>query len=193
MNHREAASARMRAALAVLLLLVLPGCLEGGEEDVTTSTPPGAASPTPSPPSATPTTPAASPPPGGEAGSVEFRTLAEGQQGGPDVPSRRVFTSEAAWRAEAGAYGEASAQEVDFAAETVIAVSLGQRPSGCFSVAVTRAEQSANGGTLVEVTTYEPSPGAFCASVVTHPFHVVALEGAARQVTFVERNMTYGA
>ena len=176
----------MRVAL-VLGLVLLAGCLEEGAEDggapapdepMGSSTPASSATPTPTPPSSEPT-------------NVSFRVLGEGQQEGPESVERAAYDTEAEWAAASQRYPET--ESPDLASETVVAVAAGQRPNGCWGIAVTGAQKQPDGQVVVEVTTYAPPPDAFCIDVVTYPWQVVALEGKHADVAFVERTATYGS
>ena len=80
--------------------------------------------------------------------------------------------------------------DVDFESEMVIAVVLGQRSSGGFSVAVDAIVRSGNS---VGVRVKEEAPGANCVTpaVISSPFHVVKLERVTSEFSFVdEREVT---
>lgn len=196
----------MRFAL-ILALALLAGCLEERPENTDgpdPTRPPAALTPTPAPTPAatpaTPTTPATPPPadttppgttPSPTPGEVRFRVLGQGQQGGPEAPERGAYASEEKWAAASRRYPPV--ESPDLSRETVVAVAAGQRPNGCWGIAVTDAARQADGTVVVQVTTYEPSPDAFCTEVVTYPWHVVALDAADALVRFEERRATYGA
>ena len=188
----------MRVILAASVLL-LAGCLEPTSDDpgVAPGTDDAPEDPTPitstPPTSATPTSP--SPPATGTPAGpmvVTFRSLADGQQEGPESPQRESYHNAVEWGLASQRYPGAD-ETIDFTQETTVAVALGQRPDGCWAIRVTNATQQAPGVVMVEVTTYEPNPEMFCTQVVTYPYHVVALKGAYDEVTFSERNATYGS
>ena len=67
----------------------------------------------------------------------------------------------------------------------VAGVSLGQRPSACYSVAVRSVIQSAGKITL-EYQEYPPPPRAVCAAAVAYPTQVVRLARSDLPVEFVK-------
>ena len=103
---------------------------------------------------------------------------------GIDGPRQAVVRSqrewEALWRQHAPAGRPVPA--VDFAKRMVVGVFIGSRPTGGFSVTITRARL--DGATLiVEWSERAPSPRDISAQVVTSPAHIVELprhDGAIR-------------
>jgi hypothetical protein len=65
-------------------------------------------------------------------------------------------------------------QPVDFAAERVVVVALGQRPTGGYSV---RVESVAERGGVLEISAVEEAPGPSCLTTqaLTQPFVVIAV------------------
>lgn len=158
----------MRAAVLLLVPLLVAGCLEGGEGG------PGG-DPTSTPPTPQP---------------VQLRTLGGGPQAGVEGADRRVVTDETEWRdlwaqLHARQSEAPPAPEVDFGSEQVLVALLGQRPDGCYAVRMSNA--TLEGDVLrVVVTEHTPPPGMACAAVVTHPWHAVAAP-LAGDVRFEER------
>lgn len=139
---------------------------------------------------------AAAPP---EPRAVPLRTLDEGSHSGIREAGRLVITDEAKWSAfwdEHRGYvlggpdaAPAQAPEVDFSKERVVAAMLGERGNACHAI---RASNATSDGrvTTIEITSYGPEPGMACASVVTHPFHIVALPADGTTIAFDERAAT---
>lgn len=173
----------MRTAVVVLLALAVSGCLEGGA--------PATGDPVADePPSSAPATPIPSAP--GSMHDVAIRPLAAGQQGGVHEAERAVLRTAAEYQSFWARVREDDTQPpppVAFSSSTVVGVALGQRPDACWSVRITGATQR-DGVTTVEVTTFAPAPGLACASVVTYPWHLVALDGPDREVEFVQVQST---
>lgn len=129
-------------------------------------------------------------PPAIDRQAVEITHLAGGNRGGIETVERAVFHDEASFEAFWLDLHEEPqpVPEVDFAASTVVAATAGQRPDSCWGIRVTNATE-AGVLTSVEVTTFSAGPEVACATVVTYPWHVVALAGAGRQIVFSEREI----
>ncbi|HVM44668.1 MAG TPA: protease complex subunit PrcB family protein [Candidatus Thermoplasmatota archaeon] len=176
----------MRVALLAALALLAAGCLEqDGEGPATqTPTPTGTTPPASTTPTPTPVTP--TPPADGE---VPFRTLASGQQSATREEQRLIITDRNGYHAfwTGGAEDPQEAPpEVDFEQETVVAVASGARPNTCWALRVTNATDDGYANTVVTVTLFAPTPDLICGQAITYPWHLVALQGADRQVTFRE-------
>ncbi len=129
---------------------------------------------------------------GHEGEEQEMRDLAQGQHSGHKQQDRRVITSQDEWKTfwethEENRTDKSDPPEVDFSSERVVAVVLGERPNGCYSVKVTDVEPDQQSGeTRVNVTEKVPSPDAVCPQVIVHPFHFVAVPADDTQVVFME-------
>lgn len=173
----------MRLSLIVLAALVLAGCLEPVDEPGSGGAPPGGDE---SPPAPTPT-----PTPPAEAnGNVSFRTLERGQQSGHEGPVREVLATEDEWTSFWRAHGSQQMPpperpSVDFSAERVVAVVLEDKPSGGYAAQVEEVRREA-GEIVVSVVTYTPPAGMGTTSVITNPYHFVAIPQGAEPVRFVE-------
>lgn len=122
--------------------------------------PPGAGTPTPSSPE----------PP---VGDFAFRTLDEGVRSGYTQKERFVVTNITRWRdAWATHGGEGEPPTVDFANEYAFVAAAGDKGSGCWSIRVKRIDVQ-EGMVWVHVATTGPPPEAYCAAVVTQPYHFV--------------------
>lgn len=85
------------------------------------------------------------------------------------------------WQEHAGT--ESSPPPVDFSKEMALAVFMGQKKSGGYSVTIDKALQSGQNLT-VHVTEKSPAPDTFVTQVLTAPAHWVSLSKVSGQVTF---------
>lgn len=74
---------------------------------------------------------------------------------------------------------------VDFSRNMVLAVFLGSRPSGCYSVAITRVLQETSNTTVEYHEVISSSQ--ICTAVVVYPSHLVAVPAASAPVQFVRK------
>ena len=75
---------------------------------------------------------------------------------------------------------------VDFSTKMVLAVFLGSRENGCYSVAITRVHIETS-STMVEYHGVIPLPNAICPLVITNPSHIVAIPVTSTPVQFVPK------
>ena len=90
------------------------------------------------------------------------------------------------WAEHAAAFSPMPAQPaVEFSTRMVVAAFSGQRPSGGYSVTVTRVAEFED---FVDVLIEHESPGNGCATTaaITHPYHMVTLPTIDKQVVFTE-------
>jgi hypothetical protein len=78
------------------------------------------------------------------------------------------------------------APEVDFGARSVLAVFLGSRPTGGYSVEIVAARVE-DGALIVEYEERRPARDAMVAQVLTSPAHIVSIPKHAGSVRFVKR------
>lgn len=163
----------MRRKLALVLpLLLLAGCLEdggGGTAGEDGAGDPGVGD---APGTGEPAGPT----------SLATRELASGTHSGIEGGARRILDTQEAWedfwREHSDPLGEPEpAPEVDFASEVVAAAILENKPNGCYAARITNATLEGTAVTL-DLVTYTPPPDMMCISVVSQPFHFVALERA---------------
>jgi hypothetical protein len=116
-----------------------------------------------------------------------FRTIEKGSQSNVDATRRAVARTPDEWTALWKAHNyDKPAPHVDFDREMVIALFMGSRPTGGFSVQIVSvAEHQLQGGGLL-VTYHETSPkaGAITVQVLTFPYHIVAVPKHSGTVTF---------
>lgn len=116
--------------------------------------------------------------PGG--GSVAFVSVHQAQYSGIGAYRLQTITSAAQW-ASVWAEIHLPASEapplppVDFAGQRLLLAAAGERPNGCYSLAV---ESIARRGSGLEATLVETVPGSDCACTlaITQPLHVVSLQ-----------------
>jgi hypothetical protein len=111
--------------------------------------------------------------------AAELRTLARGDQSGLDGQRTFVARTSEAWRELWKEHSSPSlppprVPEVDFSRNMVAGIVLGPRPSAGYAIQIERAERTGERLTLHAQTT-EPPPDTMQATVMTNPFHFVAL------------------
>ncbi len=74
-------------------------------------------------------------------------------------------------------------QEIDFDRSAVIAVFMGQRPTGGYDIEIKRIVES-NDKILVYFETTEPSEDEMTAQVITSPYHMVKIDLTEKEVVF---------
>ena len=79
---------------------------------------------------------------------------------------------------------EPPAPEIDFEKEMVVGVFLGEKPTGGYTVRITRL-RSIPEGVEVQVRETSPPPGSLVAQVLTQPYHLVTVERKEGRVKFV--------
>jgi len=109
---------------------------------------------------------------------------------GLDESERLLIRNTAAWadvwsRIYARRGEKPALPTVDFAAETIVVVALGQRPSSGYSIIVKNASR-AGGVTTVGVESLSPGPGCGGLTVLTHPVDIARIPRLAGFVQFEE-------
>ncbi len=123
------------------------------------------------------------------AGEVPFETIEQGQSSGIQERSEHVVRSQDAWEAlwanhSADDGNEDEPPEVDFSQRMVVAVFKGQSSNACHGAEVTNVTASEGGDELVVAGEYYEITDAYCAEVLTYPFHIVAVDQTDGEVTF---------
>ena len=119
-----------------------------------------------------------------------LRDLGRGQRSGVRKAEQLVIQTPEAWQklwAEHTAKVEPRPPlpNVDFNREMVIAVFMGEKPTGGYSIQVTGVKASENALT-VTYRTKQPPPDAIVTQALTQPFHFVAVPKSSRPVKFVD-------
>ena len=120
--------------------------------------------------------------------AVPFETVDQGVDSGDQEPAQLVLRSQEAWRQvwerhEALLIHAPEQPPVDFHKEMVLAVFLGQRPTGGFAIEIKAVDTRADAlHVLVEETS--PPPEAMVTQAFTSPYHIVRLKRVALPVQF---------
>jgi hypothetical protein len=107
------------------------------------------------------------------------------QHGGPRTATMLVARSEAEWQRLAAPFGlRPPLPRIDFDRQMVVAVGLGERPTGGYTVTITGAEE--RGGILhVRYEERRPRPDELVTQALTAPYHIRVLPRSdAGQVVF---------
>jgi hypothetical protein len=98
-----------------------------------------------------------------------------GQHGGPRTPTELVARSEAEWQRLAASFGlRPPLPPIDFSRHMVVAVGLGQRPTGGYAVTILGAAERA-GVLHVRYQERRPGPGELVTQALTTPYHARVL------------------
>jgi hypothetical protein len=124
----------------------------------------------------------------GAAGAMQdvsgMRTIDKGAQSNIDSPRQAVARTPAEWHALWRAHdGGRPVPAVDFSREMAVAVFMGSRPTGGYSVEIASASQR-DGTLVVSYRELSPPRDAVTAQVLTAPFHIVAVPASAGEVKF---------
>lgn len=90
----------------------------------------------------------------------------------------------ALWKRHAGTLPQAAeVPKVDWSKEMVLAVFMGERSTGGYSVQIRGAKEQ-DGKLTAEVEYVSPKPGGFVTQAFTSPFHIAAVAKSALPVTW---------
>ena len=114
-----------------------------------------------------------------------LRSVAQGDQSRIDKADARVARDQAAWQSLYAQHDPSTRTppQVDFTQEGVVGVFLGFRSTGGYSVEVTRLEQI---GDAFYLTSVETRPSGAAPSVITTPYHLVAIKGLGQASVYVD-------
>jgi hypothetical protein len=113
-----------------------------------------------------------------------LRTIDRGAQSNIDSTRQAVARTEAEFVALWKAHNyEKPAPAVDFTREMVVAVFMGSRPTGGFSVEIVSAAER-GGEIVVGYRERLPSADAMTAQVLTSPYHIAAIPKSEKAVRF---------
>ena len=121
--------------------------------------------------------------------TVPFSTLAKGLASGVGQPTQIVVRSQNEWTALWSRHMRAPSApppppSVDFSRDMVVALFMGERPTGGYAIEVTRIERT-DAGLAVHYRTTRPDPSAMQMQVLTQPFHLITLLRVDDSVMFV--------
>lgn len=129
-------------------------------------------------------------------GAVQVENIDQGQYGDIVEGTQSVFRDEEAYasfwkRLHADRTPIPTRPEVDFESKVVVALVLGQRPSGGYSARVDDALASEN-GQKIQVKYTEQAPGDGCAvtGALTSPYALVAVEAEMEEFSFSKSKET---
>jgi hypothetical protein len=110
-----------------------------------------------------------------------FRSVVKGYRSGVRAPLQMVARSQSEWDAlwRQHAFDGASsrpAPAIDFDREIVVALFLGDKPTGGYDVRISRADQTHDTLTI-HYQERTPPPGALVSQAWTQPFHIVRIIG----------------
>ena len=113
------------------------------------------------------------------ASRVTFQTLLKGYRSAVREPLQAAARNQTEWKAlwekhvSTEPYRPAL-PTVDFGRETIIAVFLGEKPTGGHDIEITNVEQR-DGGLVVSYAERSPQPGAMVTQAFIQPFHIVRI------------------
>ena len=115
------------------------------------------------------------------AAPVTFQSVGKGYRSGVRAPLQIVARNQdewtALWRQHVSSdSGSRPPPAVDFDKEVVVALFLGDKPTGGYDVQISRAEQSSEALTIY-YREKNPSPGSMVTQALTQPFHIVRIIG----------------
>lgn len=118
----------------------------------------------------------------------DLRVLATGALSAVTRPGERVVRTEQDWQKlwdehAARVEPKPALPAVDFNKEMVVAVFMGRRPTGGYSVSVTGVRRGEK-DVVVSVRRNSPPPGAITPQIVTSPYVFVAISKSDRPVKF---------
>jgi hypothetical protein len=124
---------------------------------------------------------------------VSFASIASGATSGITIGRKALVRDSEDWAALwaehiRGVSGPLPPPQVDFSQEAVIAIFLGTRPTGGFSVTIRRVERERD-GLMVYFREVRPAKGVLVSQVLTQPFHIVLVKTggvALGRVVFVQ-------
>jgi hypothetical protein len=120
--------------------------------------------------------------------TVPFSTLDKGLTSGVREPTQLVIRTRDDWAALWGRHMQLQpapeAPPVDFSRDMVVALFMGERPTGGHRIEVTRVER-ADAGLAVHYLSHGPDPGTMVSQALTQPFHLVTIPRDESPVVFI--------
>lgn len=119
--------------------------------------------------------------------SIAYEVLVQDSYGGADNPEHRVITNAQELRKVYGIINRTrkpgiEVPEIDFSANTVVAIFMGERSSGGNHIEIEKVEEHEDG---IEVKTrnIKPGTGEMTTMAITHPFIFVKLPVSGKEIT----------
>ena len=128
----------------------------------------------------------------GETAAVQFERIIQIANSGVRIPVAKVIRSSGGLSAfmrslATGLASEHSLPAIDFSRDVVLAICIGERKSGGYSVSVRKIDSDSNVAT-VYVTVHTPAPGRMVTLALTEPCVLVRAPLANQKVRFVYEN-----
>lgn len=125
------------------------------------------------------------------ASEITFQTVSKGSRSGVREPRQIVLRGQAEWNSLWAQHISADAKPVpppaiDFAKELVVAVFLGEKPTGGYDTAITRAQRG-DDAVVIYYRERTPAPGAMVIQTLTQPFHMVRINGDVKFMVIFRR------
>lgn len=122
------------------------------------------------------------------ADALPFEPLLKGYQSGIRTPGAQLITDEAHWAAFWNLHSHwripaPAAPQIDFSSRSVLAISLGDKPSAGWSLEL-RWLVLRNGRLVVHVAQHAPPKDHLVPQVVTQPYAIVTLARSGAQIEF---------
>ena len=122
---------------------------------------------------------------------ASFQTVLRGYQSGVREPletvARNQINWETLWRKHVAKEANPPTPPlVDFNKEIVVAVFLGERPTGGHDIEITKVEQT-DGKLVVSVVERKPPPGSLTTQAFTQPFHIIKVAAQGSQAVSFRR------
>jgi len=121
-------------------------------------------------------------------GTIKLRPLAKGSFTAMHEARQEVVKDPKRWKAiwtEHAGKSTSPVPDVDFSKEYVIVASMGQRPTGGYSIRIIKAEVTAD-KLKIYIQKKSPQKGSMTIQVLTAPFEFVAIPKSDLPVVFVD-------
>jgi hypothetical protein len=109
---------------------------------------------------------------------LSFQMIAKGYRSGVREPLQTVVRSQAewdsVWKRHSVETNPPPPPFVDFKRQIVVAVFLGEKPTGGYDVEIIGAEQS-DGALVIHYREKSPLPGSIAIQALTQPFHIIQM------------------
>ncbi len=122
---------------------------------------------------------------------VTFQTLSKGSRSGVRDRRQVILRSQAEWNALWAQHvsvdmNPAPPPTINFATDLVVAVFLGEQPTGGSDVVISRAQRS-DGTVIIYFRERAPAPGAIVTQSLTQPFHIVRINNSVDSMVSFRR------